>query len=186
MDSKRIPKVAIIGGGIAGTLNAKHLSYNSDIAVTVFEYRDKPFGVWYYSEISDYYSDYDKNKDLFYQENATTSPSMYDLLELNTPYPFIQFKDFHIKNTEKVCLNRREFYDYLMKYFNHFKLQRLFKFNTFVLEIGLLDQLTKTEKQELKNNNLNKDSEETNYDRKFFVKSEIRLRIFATFFMVKT
>ncbi len=171
--SNNKPKIAIIGGGIAGMINARYLKDIGD--VVVMEYRDKPLGLWNYTEKTDY-NQKDFSTDLYYQEYGSTSSSMYEYLELNTPYPFTQLKDFYVKNEyNKIYLNRREFHDYLLKYYEYFNLNGLFNFNTFAEEVRLNSNLTEDEKFQIINSvekskeNTENIAQELKFNKKFLI-----------------
>jgi len=144
MDKNKKPKVAIIGGGISGTVLLRHLKEIAD--VNCIEAKDQPLGLWNYSSTTDYSHGVDK--DQFYKDNGTVHNSLYEFLVLNTPFQFAQFKDFQYPKDCPLFPNRQEFHQYMEKYIDHFGLRSFYRFSTYVLEVRLLKSL-KQEEQEL-------------------------------------
>jgi trimethylamine monooxygenase len=129
-------KVAVIGAGVSGLCAAKHFKACPDIAeVKVFECRDDIGGQWYYSPLTDEETPAD---DLHKQLYGVTQSSMYEELYLNTPSECVNFFDLKKRDFSRTYCHRREIFDYLKEYAQHFDLYRLISFNTAVTLVNPL------------------------------------------------
>ena len=138
MAASKMPKVIIIGGGIAGLVSARHLQ---DVAeVTVFEGRSNVGGLW--SALDPNCAiDNESQGNLFQQQYGCHFRNIFDDLIMNIPTMFAQFKDCPHADGKPSFLTREGFRDYVNAYVEMFGLRKYVQLNTFVLEVRRLDQV---------------------------------------------
>ena len=90
MEYTNKPKVAVIGGGIAGLTCMRHLTGIAD--VIGFEYNSELGGLWAQNKLS--ISDKDVHADSYYKLYGNVMGSMYDGLITNLPKLLHELKDY--------------------------------------------------------------------------------------------
>ncbi|XP_008549159.1 uncharacterized protein LOC103572356 [Microplitis demolitor] len=116
-------RVAIIGGGVAGLIVARHVSARAkDYTLTLFEQTDKVGGTWVYTNETEV----DKN-------GLPVHSSMYKNLRTNLPKEIMQIPDFPFKDEDGPSfVHHSVIRQYLQDYTQHFNLYPYIKFNTLV------------------------------------------------------
>ena len=76
METKSLPIVCVIGGGISGLCAIRHLSKVAE--VTCYEMKEDVGGLWNYSDENSWTKNPDN--DLFFAKNGVGYDSMYDPL----------------------------------------------------------------------------------------------------------
>ncbi|KAK0092882.1 hypothetical protein PV326_000380 [Microctonus aethiopoides] len=116
-------KVAIIGGGVAGLIVARHISSRpEDYSLTVFEQTNQVGGTWVYTDDTEY----DKN-------GLPVHSSMYKNLRTNLPKEIMQIQDFPFKDQDGPSfVHHSTIRQYLQDYTQHFNLYPYIKLNTAV------------------------------------------------------
>ncbi|KAH0569046.1 flavin-containing monooxygenase FMO GS-OX3-like [Cotesia glomerata] len=132
-DKKR---VAIIGGGVAGLIVARHVSARTeDYSLMLFEQTDQVGGTWVYTDRTEV----DKN-------GLPVHSSMYKNLRTNLPKEIMQIPDFPFKNEDGPSfVHHSVIRQYLQDYAQHFNLFAHIKLNTLVKHVEpviLSDQTT--------------------------------------------
>ncbi|XP_015183551.1 PREDICTED: flavin-containing monooxygenase FMO GS-OX4-like [Polistes dominula] len=119
-------RVAIIGGGVAGLVVARHLSSKPDnYSLTLFEQTDQVGGTWVYTDETDL----DKH-------GLPVHSSMYKNLRTNLPKEIMQIPDFPMKDLNGPSYAHHEMIrQYLWDYAEHFNLYSHIKLNTVVKHV---------------------------------------------------
>jgi len=121
--------VAVIGAGTAGLAAARVFSQDPNIReVKVFECREDIGGQWLYNPCNDADTPED---DLHKQLYGAAQCSMYEDLYCNMPSQVMNFLTLDGSFTKTYC-HRREVFNYLKEYAQHYDLDRLIAFNTAV------------------------------------------------------
>ncbi|CAK9833794.1 Flavin-containing monooxygenase FMO GS-OX-like 3 [Anthophora retusa] len=116
-------RIAILGGGVAGLVIARHTAGKSDTySVTLFEQTDQVGGTWVYTDETDV----DKH-------GLPIHSSMYKNLRTNLPREIMQIPDFPMKHDEGPSfVHHSVIREYLWDYAKHFNLYPHIKLNTLV------------------------------------------------------
>ncbi|KAJ8673103.1 hypothetical protein QAD02_004364 [Eretmocerus hayati] len=116
-------RVAIIGGGVAGLVVARHVvSRPETYSLSMFEQTDQIGGTWVYTDETDK----DKN-------GLPVHSSMYKNLKTNLPKEIMQIPDFPFKDTGGPSfVHHSVIRQYLLDYTKHFNLYPHIKLNTHV------------------------------------------------------
>ncbi|XP_031828533.1 uncharacterized protein LOC116425233 [Nomia melanderi] len=119
-------RIAIIGGGAAGLLVARHAATKLDTySLTVFEQTDQIGGTWVYTDEIDI----DKH-------GLPIHSSMYKNLRTNLPREIMQIPDFPMKQQEgSSFVHHSVIRKYLCDYAKHFNLHPYIKLNTVVKHV---------------------------------------------------
>ncbi|XP_011305643.1 flavin-containing monooxygenase FMO GS-OX-like 7 isoform X2 [Fopius arisanus] len=114
-------RVAIIGGGVAGLVAARHISSRpQDIELTLFEQTDAVGGTWVYTD------DTDLDKNGLRVHSSIT----------NLPKEIMQIPDFPLKVEDtRSFVSHRVIKQYLEDYTQHFNIYPFIKFNTLVTRV---------------------------------------------------
>lgn len=116
-------RIAIVGGGVAGLVVARHTAAQLDTySVTLFEQTDEIGGTWVYTDETDV----DKH-------GLPVHSSMYKNLRTNIPKEVMQIPDFPIKDQDAPSFPHHSVIRrYLVDYADHFNLYPHIKFHTVV------------------------------------------------------
>lgn len=126
LSSKKEPRIAIIGAGIAGLCAARYVcAKDSGFTGVVFEKGSTVGGTWVYTD--------EISKDKYGQ--PIHSPLYYDLVT-NLPKEVMEYLDFPNENNEKSYLTSYEVLDYLNKYAEYHKLLDHIKMNHLVKRVA--------------------------------------------------
>ncbi|KAL0113885.1 hypothetical protein PUN28_011312 [Cardiocondyla obscurior] len=119
-------KIAIVGGGVAGLVTARHMVAKLDIySITLFEQTDQIGGTWIYTDKTDF----DKHGLLIHS-------SMYKNLRTNIPKEIMALPDFPFQNVDGPSFTHHSMIrEYLMAYAKHFNLHPYIKLNTLVKRV---------------------------------------------------
>lgn len=119
-------RIAIIGGGVAGLIVARHMSTKpEEYSLTLFEQSDKIGGTWVYTDDTDY----DKN-------GLPVHSSMYKNLRTNLPKEIMQIPDFPFQDQDGPSfVHHSVIRQYLLDYAQHFNLYPHIKINTVVKNV---------------------------------------------------
>ncbi|XP_029043037.1 flavin-containing monooxygenase FMO GS-OX-like 3 [Osmia bicornis bicornis] len=119
-------RIAIIGGGVAGLVVARHTAIKLDTySLTLFEQTDQIGGTWVYTDETDV----DKH-------GLPVHSSMYKNLRTNLPREIMQIPDFPLKYDEgSSFVHHSVIREYLGDYAKHFNLYPHIKLNTLVKHV---------------------------------------------------
>ncbi|XP_047347619.1 flavin-containing monooxygenase FMO GS-OX-like 6 isoform X2 [Vespa velutina] len=119
-------RVAIVGGGVAGLIVARHVASKPDTySLTLFEQTDQVGGTWVYTDETDI----DKH-------GLPVHSSMYKNLRTNLPKEIMQIPDFPMKDSSGPSfVNHNVIRQYLWDYAEHFNLYSHIKLNTVVKHV---------------------------------------------------
>ncbi|OAD59924.1 Flavin-containing monooxygenase FMO GS-OX-like 3 [Eufriesea mexicana] len=119
-------RIAIVGGGVAGLLVARHTAAKLDTySLTLFEQTDQVGGTWIYTDETDV----DKH-------GLAIHSSMYKNLRTNLPREIMQIPDFPMKHDEGPSfVHHSVIREYLWDYAKHFNLYPHIKLNTLVKHV---------------------------------------------------
>uniref|UniRef100_A0A146LJS0 Flavin-containing monooxygenase n=1 Tax=Lygus hesperus TaxID=30085 RepID=A0A146LJS0_LYGHE len=118
--------VAIIGGGVAGMVAARHLCDPSwGMSPTLFELSDSLGGTWVYTE-----------KTGIDEYGLPIHSSMYKNLRTNLPKEVMMFPDFPHTKQGVSYMSNREILQYLLDYAQHFNIKKCVKFRHYVKDIS--------------------------------------------------
>ncbi|XP_078046172.1 uncharacterized protein LOC144474783 isoform X1 [Augochlora pura] len=124
-------RIAIIGGGVAGLVVARHAVTKLDTySLTLFEQTDQIGGTWVYTDEIDV----DKH-------GLPIHSSMYKNLRTNLPREIMQIPDFPMKQQDGPSfVHHSAIREYLGDYAKHFNLHPYIKFNTLVKHVKPVTQ----------------------------------------------
>ncbi|XP_051154859.1 uncharacterized protein LOC127277617 isoform X2 [Leptopilina boulardi] len=116
-------RIAIIGGGVAGLIVARHVISRPEIySVCLFEQTNNIGGTWVYTDETE-----------FDENGLPVHSSMYKNLRTNLPKEIMQIPDFPFKDTEgSSFVHHSVIRQYLVDYAKHFNLHPHIKLNTLV------------------------------------------------------
>ncbi|XP_017888392.1 flavin-containing monooxygenase FMO GS-OX3-like isoform X1 [Ceratina calcarata] len=119
-------RIAIIGGGVAGLVVARHATTKLDrYSLTLFEQTDQVGGTWVYTDETDVDS-----------HGLPIHSSMYKNLRTNLPQEIMQIPDFPLKENEGPSfVHHTVIRQYLRDYAKHFNLYPHIKLNTLVKHV---------------------------------------------------
>ncbi|XP_054014547.1 uncharacterized protein LOC128895721 isoform X1 [Hylaeus anthracinus] len=119
-------RIAIVGGGVAGLVVARHTAAKLDTySVTLFEQTDQIGGTWVYTDETD-----------FDKRGLAVHSSMYKNLRTNLPREIMQIPDFPMKDDEGPSfVHHSVIREYLWDYAKHFNLYPHIKLNTLVKHV---------------------------------------------------
>ncbi|XP_076647845.1 uncharacterized protein LOC143356225 [Halictus rubicundus] len=119
-------RIAIVGGGVAGLVVARHTATKLDTySLTLFEQTDQIGGTWVYTDEIDV----DKN-------GLPVHSSMYKNLRTNLPREIMQIPDFPMKHDMgSSFVHHSVIREYLCDYAKHFNLHPYIKLNTVVKHV---------------------------------------------------
>lgn len=119
-------RIAIVGGGVAGLVTARHIMSRLDTySLMLFEQTDHIGGTWVYTDETHL----DKHGLLIHS-------SMYKNLRTNIPKEVMQIPDFPYQNQEGPSfVHHSVIREYLLDYAKHFNLYPYIKFNTLVKHV---------------------------------------------------
>ncbi|XP_043462320.1 flavin-containing monooxygenase FMO GS-OX-like 2 [Leptopilina heterotoma] len=117
-------RIAIIGGGVAGLIVARHVTSRPEFySVCLFEQTDEIGGTWVYTDETEF----DENQ-------LPVHSSMYENLRTNLPKEIMQIPDFPFKDSEGLpsFVHHSVIRQYLVDYAKHFNLHPHMKLQTLV------------------------------------------------------
>ncbi|XP_076243299.1 uncharacterized protein LOC143184733 [Calliopsis andreniformis] len=119
-------RIAIIGGGVAGLVVARHTAARLDTySLTLFEQTNQIGGTWVYTDEID-----------VDRHGLPIHSSMYKNLKTNLPREIMQIPDFPIKHDDGPSfVHHSVIRDYLCDYAKHFNLYPHIKLNTLVKHV---------------------------------------------------
>ncbi|XP_063978277.1 uncharacterized protein LOC135163062 [Diachasmimorpha longicaudata] len=119
-------RVAIVGGGVAGLVVARHISSRpQEFDLTLFEQTDGVGGTWVYTDATEL----DKN-------GLEVHSSMYKNLRTNLPKEIMQIPDFPFQEKNGPSfVHHSVIRQYLEDYTQHFNLYPYIKFNNLVTRV---------------------------------------------------
>lgn len=118
-------RIAIIGGGAAGLIAARHIAALDTYSLILFEQTDQIGGTWVYTD--------ETNLD---KHGLAIHSSMYKNLRTNIPKEIMAIPDFPFKNPDGPSfVHHSMIREYLTSYAKHFNLYPYIKFNTLVKHV---------------------------------------------------
>ena len=113
--TKVAKRIAIIGAGASGLCNAKYFS-QSGFEVTIFEIGSQIGGMWCY-------------------DNDNQRSAAYKTLHINTSRDVTRFHDLDFDQETQYFPDHWDMHRYLVKYAQHFGVDKLIRFNTRIIDV---------------------------------------------------